>query len=31
MAHVKETLRRAKNGFRHNTAPKAKPRKQNWL
>lgn len=28
-AHVKETFRRAKNGLRHNTTPKAKPRKQN--
>jgi large subunit ribosomal protein L37e len=27
MAHKKLTIRKSKNGFRHNTAPKSKPRK----
>ena len=28
MAHKRDVQRRAKNGFRHNTTPKAKPRNQ---
>ena len=28
MKHMKQVQRRAKNGFRFNTAPKAKPRRQ---
>ena len=28
MAHITKVQRRAKNNFRHNCAPKAKPRNQ---
>lgn len=28
MAHIRKVQRRAKNNFRHNCAPKAKPRNQ---
>ena len=31
MAHKKTIARKAKNGFRHGTVPKPKPRARAWL